>query len=138
MKKILCMYVYLISMVMLFSKNVYAEENIRDLESKDYKSMVDETDNIDVLFEIRMNLSNDFDKNGELIIYIDEKLEQLGVEEIGYNELVNKLKRKSMIQSFVALNPSTTVKWTSTRQTTCYRGKMYELQIVRGVPSNNK
>ena len=44
--------------------------------------------------------------------------------------------KSNMIGARVALNPSSTVKWTSTRQTTVYRGKTYELQIIRGVPAN--
>lgn len=125
---------------------VYAQENNENSSDKAviYECINNEC-SIDALYEMRGEYSLDFENNYELIEAIDNRLEELGVEEISYNEVVSKLNN-SMVNSNdeanintgmarVALNPSTTVKWTTTRQTTVFNGKTYELQIIRGVPA---
>lgn len=132
--------------VFLCSNMAYAEE-IKENSSNEAKiyECINNECSIDALYEMRGEYSLDFENNYEVIEAIDNRLEELGVEEISYYEVVSKLNN-SMVNSNdeanintamarVALNPSTTVKWTSTRQTTVYRGKTYEIQIIRGVPA---
>lgn len=105
--------------------NTIAEEKIIDGINKECS--------IDLLYEKRGEYSFDYENNSKVIEAIDNRLEQLGVEEVTYREVVSKLVGNENVR--VALNPSTSIKWTSTRQTTVYRGKTYEIQIIRGVPS---
>lgn len=91
---------------------------------------------IDELYKIRSELALDFDNNIDKISEVDKRLEELGVEEISYKEVYEKVNGTSIGLSRVAINSSSTVKWTSTRQTTGYNGKTYEMQIIRGVPAS--
>lgn len=107
--------------------NTIAEEKIIDSINKECS--------IDLLYEKRGEYCIDYKNNYKIIEAIDNRLERLGVEEITYREVLAKLEGNK--NSRVALNPSTSIKWTSTRQTTVYRGKTYEIQIIRGVRKNN-
>lgn len=114
-----------------------------DMTNEAYKNdteIVEDTslytsDNIDDLYEIRSELALDFDNNIDKINEIDKRLEELGVEELSVKEVYEKVYETNVGMSRVALNTSTTVKWTSTRQTTVFNGKTYEMQIIRGVPA---
>lgn len=106
--------------------NTIAEEKIIDSINKECS--------IDLLYEKRGEYCIDCKNNYKIIEAIDNRLERLGVEEITYREVLAKLEGNK--NSRVALNPSTSIKWTSTRQTTVYRGKTYEIQIIRGVGKN--
>ncbi|MDE6209419.1 MAG: hypothetical protein K2M73_07070 [Lachnospiraceae bacterium] len=113
--------------VLLCDNIVYAEEIKETVfnETEIYEYINNEN-SIDVLYEMRGEYSLNFENNYEVIEAIDNRLEELGVEEISYYEVVSKLNN-SIVNSNdeanintgmarVALNPSTTVKWTSTRQ----------------------
>lgn len=91
---------------------------------------------IDELYKIRSELALDFDNNIDKISEVDKRLEELGVEEISYKEVYEKVNGTSIGLSRVEINSSSTVKWTSTRQTIGYNGKTYEMQIIRGVPAS--
>lgn len=136
--------------VLLLSNTIFAAE-YTDNSIEENETIIDSiytNNSIDALYEMRGSYCLDIENNYEIIEAIDNRLEQLGVETISYSELNKKLNsldsnssiidnnKSNMIGARVALNPSSTVKWTSTRQTTVYRGKTYELQIIRGVPAN--
>ena len=100
---------------------------------------------IDELYAERNQLAVDFDKNAAKIAEIDKKLEKLGVEEISYNNLMQKLSWNQLsTYSNIGnadinwnVSSTSTVKWTSTRQDVRYNNKEYQLQIIRGVPKNS-
>lgn len=100
---------------------------------------------IDKLYEERNRLAVDFDKNAIKIREIDKELESLGVEEISYSNLMQKLSDNQLstysntgdVDINWNVSSTNTVKWTSTRQEVRYNSKEYELQIIRGVPKGN-
>lgn len=91
---------------------------------------------IDELYSIRSSLSLEFDKNKDEIEEIDKRLEQLGVEEISQSEVEEKLGIATNNKARISVSSNSNVKWTSARENYVYRGKSYELQVVRGVPTD--
>ena len=82
----------------------------------------------------RAELTRNYEENENRINEIDMELESLGVQEISELEAKNKLTEGNELSPYVVLPTSSTVKWTSYRQQTSYRGQMYEMQIIRAVP----
>lgn len=89
---------------------------------------------IEKLYSERAKLVHEFEGNKLQIATIDEQLASLGVEEIPYNELMEKL---GCVSPRWDVSSSSTVTWTSVRTNTVYRGKEFELQIIHGVPKTN-
>ncbi len=118
-----------------FINNAYgAEESTGVIVSEENE------ERIDYLFELRGELAVDFAVNEQEIKNIDTELQELGVEFISEEEVNQKLGKevlskevspKNMLRATVL--PTKGITWTSTRQITVYRGKEYELQIIRGV-----
>lgn len=102
---------------------------------------------VDELYAKRRRLALEFSKNAEQIAEIDKKLAGLGIVEITYDNLMQKLLGKeNQISKFNKsenaeiqwkVSSTKTVKWTSERKNMTYNGKEYQLQIVRGVPKSN-
>lgn len=91
---------------------------------------------IEELYKLRNSLSADFENFSDAIARIDKQLESLGVEEISQSEVEEKLGlTEHAIQPFISVSSTSDIKWTSTREYYVYRGKSYELQIIRGVPA---
>ena len=111
--------------------------------SDDQVQYVQDTEKVDALFDERGELATDFDKNKERIAQIDAELSNLGVDFLSTSEVTQLLtkqnadKSMNIEQPLVALPTVKNVTWTSTRQVTVYRGKEYELQIIRGVPNGD-
>lgn len=135
-RKNLMMGIFTLLSVFFCGGIVYGAESENNTMSEE--EIIDGINNecsIDLLYEKRGKYMTCYENNYKIVEAIDNRLEQLGVEEITYREAISKINCSNLNGSRVALNPSSTVKWTSTRQTTVYRGKTYELQIIRGVPS---
>lgn len=137
-RKSLIMGIFILLSVTFSGSVIYGAEdnnNIFKSESEVIEGINNEC-SIDLLYEQREQYCVNYKENERVIEAIDNRLEHLGIEEISYSEVALKLNGNNKNSSRVALNSSSTVKWTSTRQTTVYRGKTYELQIVRGVPAS--
>lgn len=110
--------------------------NVGAGEMKDFKSQ-----KIDSLYVERAELCMDFAKNNEQIKKIDEKLEKLGVETLEDEEVVELLRDVenydiSSVPSVAIATPSEYgIKWTSTRNVVIYRGKQYEVQELKAIPT---
>lgn len=86
---------------------------------------------IEELYGERAKLAHDFEGNKLQIENIDKQLATLGVEEIQYNELIEKL---GCVSPRWNVSSTSTIEWTSVRTNTVYRGNGLELQIIRGIP----
>ncbi len=111
-----------------------------NIQAAPQKQMKEETNTfcmIDELYNLRSKLISNYDYFEEEIEMIDKRLETLGVEEISQNEVEAKLGiGENAIQPCIDVSSNSDIKWTSTRETYVYRGKWYELQIIRGVPAS--
>lgn len=114
------------------ANNICAAEN-SDLKNK----------RIDSLYAKRAELCMDFEKNNEQIKMIDMQLEKLGVETLEDEDVVELLMGVenydiSSVPSVAIATPSEYgVKWTSIRSVYVYRGKQYEVQELKAIPSNS-
>lgn len=91
-------------------------------------------DRIDELFALRNKLTLNLEENSEQIAYIDQQLQVLGVEEITYDEVLDKLGVDA--SPCLDVRPAEGITWTSRRLITTYYGQHYELQILEGVPNS--
>lgn len=89
---------------------------------------------IDYLFYLRSQLELDFEKNMEEILRIDQELQELGVENITYEELL--LKAGDVAYPMVDVPTSPSTNWMSRRVMVTYAGQHYELQIIEAVPTS--
>lgn len=129
--------IFMCMMIMMQSCFMVYGENREKTDSKNKKNECNGSE-IEELYSERNNLCIDFEENKDRILKIDERLEFLGVKELSENEVLELLcgvkQEKDKPTTFIALNNSSTIKWTITREIYVCRGKEYELQIVRGVP----
>ncbi len=131
MKKMkwICIVTFILLESAFISKVYGAEEGENVIVSED------NVERVDYLFELRGELAVDFEANEQEIKNIDQELQELGVEFISEEEVKQKLgkedNKKNLLRATVL--PTKGIAWTSTRQITVYRGKEYELQIIRGV-----
>ncbi|MGN0999033.1 MAG: hypothetical protein ACI4PO_05725 [Faecousia sp.] len=88
---------------------------------------------IDELFSQRMALEHDYEGNRDRINEIDQQLEQLGVETLRTSEDLSLLCDDGAVPLWEPISTST-IRWTSRKLITTYRGYHYELQIIEGVP----
>jgi hypothetical protein len=122
--------------------NEIVETNVSHIEDLD--SITNdrfELMNIGELYDLRAMLMFDYDENIERINEIDERLIELGVEDIEYSEVVEMFNNASVNGGVavptVDLPSSNTVDYTTYREVYVYRGKQYQLQYVMATPKNN-
>ncbi len=109
--------------------------------SVENKSRQQAASTIDELYDVRAKLSIHMDKNEKDIIAIDKKLEDLGVVEITEEEVMNKYanslyqqQEENAIMPLYSFVPTEEgVKWTTTTYIYVYRGRQFELEVIRGV-----
>ena len=140
MKKIICL---LVSMLMVLSLCIPAiaveteTMHTTDLSTEDTELVVihekEKNQRIDDLFALRCELSINFDDNKDAILQIDGELAELGVDCIGYGDVLNALGYDA-VPSAVIENDDRNTQWTSRRLVSTYRGQHYELQIIEAVP----
>lgn len=93
---------------------------------------------IDDLYEKRLNLCHDYEKNMQEIQEIDLALKNLGVETLTNVEVARimnnskKINTNNTIQPLVEI-PTSGALWTSTRSIIVYRGIQYEIQELRAM-----
>lgn len=121
MKRLFSLFLVLTMLVCSFPQSVQANNN----------STINRIDN---LYLERAELARNYEINKVRINEIDIELESLGVQEISEAEVKSKLTEGNEVTPLVVLPTSSTVKWTSYRQQTSYRGQMYDMQIIRAVP----
>lgn len=92
----------------------------------------EKNEEINELFALRSQMELDYEANEARINQIDDQLELLGVENISYGEVLDKLGYDAM--PLVDFESTATTKWTSRRVVVTYNGKQFELQILEGVP----
>lgn len=101
---------------------------------------------IDELYEERLNLCMNYDKNQKAIDKLDKSIEKLGAVEVTLKEVEEKMKMVSeegmVIDKQNAINVKVPresyVKWTSTRRIVTYNGTQYEIQELRAVPTSSR
>ena len=153
MKRIKFMAMAIIVAVIIFLQNtmVYAELSVEGFGENNEDNIIitsEASKIIEELHDERRELVDEWDKNEARIKEIDNEIIELGAEELSNNEVYELLYTAGVdeeslrlinteILPCVDLNPSNTIKWTSTREYYNCRGKLYELQIVRGVPNGD-
>lgn len=99
------------------------------------------------MYEDRLKLSANFEKNKKQIEKIDKKIEKLGAVEITSKEVEKKMQQNVNKDGTVFCQQNTInvkvpresyVRWTSTRRIVTYNGVQYEIQELRAVPSSSK
>ena len=152
MKRIKFMIMAILVAVIIFLQNtmVYAEQSVEGFGENNEDNIIitsEASKRIEELHDERRELVDEWDKNEARIKEIDNEIIELGAEELSSNEVYELLYMAGVdeeslrlnntgISPCVDLNPSNTIKWTSTREYYNCRGKLYELQIVRGVPND--
>lgn len=96
---------------------------------------LDTINQIDELYALRNHLIRDLDNNITEIQEIDQAILSLGAEQISTPEVMQKLGMNVTPQYNVS--STNDVRWTSTRVNTTYRGNVYELQVITGVPTTS-
>lgn len=129
-KKLLCGFLICLMFVNSISNVNAAQNKEEDKQVNEPKFTVEE------LYQFRNVLVMDYDFYEDEIAEIDRKLEKLGVEEISQSEVEAKLGLidEYAVQPCYDVTSTSDIKWTSKREYYVYRGKSYELQVIRGVP----
>lgn len=129
-KKVVC--VLLICAVAVCSMNSVSAAQRKEGE----KQAGERKFTLEELYQLRNVLVMDFDFYEDEIAEIDRKLEKLGVTEISQSEVEAKLGLidEYAVQPCYDVTSTSDIKWTSKREYYVYRGKSYELQVIRGVP----
>ena len=110
-----------------FAPPIYALDLVDTTEGVGYYLEPSRIETINRLFSERTSLLDDIEANRDAIVRIDYQLESLGVDEMAFSEVAQKVYGNTL--SPQANMPSTTsdTKWTSFRTIYVYRGVQYEI-----------
>lgn len=125
-KKTISLLIVFAMLVLCVPRTVYAldEETILLNQSNEF---VGELNN---LYSLRAELALDYDSNKECIEKIDQQLTAMGVEQISFSEIQQKLGRST---TYANVPSSSYTRWDSARTIVPYQGKFFEVQIITGV-----
>lgn len=133
MKRIISFLLSFVFMLLMMPSSAYAQQISSEVISFD--DNLELQSYIDSLYVKRNELALDFDRNKEQIDQIDQELASLGVEEISYAELANKLG-STVSPQYTVNQPDSYTTWTSRRYSYNYQGNLYEIQVITGVPNS--
>ena len=135
MKKMIALCLVVVFLFFNFAPPIYALDLVDTTEGVGYYLEPSRIETINRLFSERTSLLDDIEANRDAIVRIDYQLESLGVDEMAFSEVAQKVYGNTL--SPQANMPSTTsdTKWTSFRTIYVYRGVQYEIQDVKGVPN---
>ena len=126
LKKAISVLIILVMLVSLIPRTAYAldEEAILMKQTNDFVSSLNN------LYSLRAELVLDYDTNKECIEKIDQQLTAMGVEQISFSEIQQKLGQAS---SCANVSSTSYTRWDSVRTIVPYQGKFFEVQIITGV-----
>ena len=112
----------------------YEEGVIGNLKSEKLISN-EKQEKIDALYEERLKLCTNYEKNKKAMEKLDKKIEKLGAVEVTSKEVKEKMKvvtKEGIVVDErnpinVQVPKESYVKWTSTRRTVTYNGTQYEI-----------
>lgn len=127
----------IISCLLLILLSINGLQHVKAIEMTDNVVVVENSEKhiqVSALLEQRYELCKDYENNEELILDIDARLEQLGVERLSSMDLAEKIG--------VDASPMVTPKYQqyvdilSERVITVWNGKRYEVQIITCMPNH--
>lgn len=131
--KIMRIFAWMLMLTLLMQSGPYVSAVANNNDTEVVVENMEKNRMIDELFALRMSLEHDYEANRDEIDEIDRQLSQLGVETLSAEDVAN-LYGVDGVAPLWEPESTPTIRWTSRKLITTYRGYHFEVQILEGVP----